>query len=164
VSPRFVSLIHATVPGKPIRYVVISHHHSDHLGGLRAFAGEGATVIVAPAHAAAARIITDATIETVASHRVITDGTRSLEIWNVGSNPHTDENLFVWLPTEGVLFQGDLFYYGKGDPFPPSGRQTMNRFFARWLEAHGIAPRAIYGVHNAGAAGPQRLVESLGAL
>jgi hypothetical protein len=33
------------VPGKPIRYVINSHHHFDHAGGLRAFVAEGATVI-----------------------------------------------------------------------------------------------------------------------
>jgi hypothetical protein len=80
----------------------------------------------------------------------------------VGKNPHTDENLFVWLPAEAMVFEGDLFYYARGSAFPPSGRGTMNRFFARWLQAHHMAPRAIYGVHNYGAAGPQQVAEALG--
>jgi len=33
------------VPNKPIKYLVVSHHHFDHSGGVRAFAGEGATLI-----------------------------------------------------------------------------------------------------------------------
>ena len=37
------------VPGKPIRYVVNTHHHFDHLAGLRTYAAEGATVISAKA-------------------------------------------------------------------------------------------------------------------
>jgi hypothetical protein len=36
----------------------------------------------------------------------------------------------------------------------------MNRFFARWLDAHGLAPKAIYGVHYAGAAGPEALARA----
>jgi len=33
------------VPGKPIKYLIVSHHHFDHSGGERAFAGEGATIV-----------------------------------------------------------------------------------------------------------------------
>jgi glyoxylase-like metal-dependent hydrolase (beta-lactamase superfamily II) len=38
----------AKYPGKPIKTLVLTHHHMDHTGGMRAFAAEGATVI-APA-------------------------------------------------------------------------------------------------------------------
>ena len=38
--------------GKPIRYVVASHNHFDHTGGLRAFAAEGVTVITHEVHRA----------------------------------------------------------------------------------------------------------------
>ena len=41
--------IHTLVPGKPIKYAVNTHHHFDHLGGVRAYAAEGATVISAKA-------------------------------------------------------------------------------------------------------------------
>ena len=33
------------IPNKPIRYVVTSHHHWDHLGGIRAAMAEGATIV-----------------------------------------------------------------------------------------------------------------------
>ncbi len=36
----------AKYPGKPIKTLVLTHHHMDHTGGMRAFAAEGATVIV----------------------------------------------------------------------------------------------------------------------
>ena len=32
--------------GRGFRYVVITHHHIDHSGGVRAYAAEGATVVV----------------------------------------------------------------------------------------------------------------------
>jgi glyoxylase-like metal-dependent hydrolase (beta-lactamase superfamily II) len=175
VSEGYLDLIRRTVSDKPIRYVVMSHHHGDHMGGLRTFAAVGATLVVAPGHEGVARAALDrphtlapdgwsgasrdASIETVADRRIITDGRRRLEILNTGKNPHTDENLFIWLPAEGILFQGDLFYYAEGEPFPPPGRETMNRFFARLLRERGIEPRAVYGVHNHGAAGANRLEE-----
>lgn len=36
----------ARYPGKPIKYLVMTHHHMDHSGGSRAFVAEGATVVV----------------------------------------------------------------------------------------------------------------------
>jgi hypothetical protein len=41
----------AKYPGKPIRYIVLTHHHMDHTGGLRTYVAEGATVVV-PSQAA----------------------------------------------------------------------------------------------------------------
>jgi glyoxylase-like metal-dependent hydrolase (beta-lactamase superfamily II) len=163
VATEYRSLIESTLPKKPLRYVVVSHHHGDHLGGIRELARTGATVIVAPAHrsAAATALGAEGTVETVADRRTLSDGSRSLEIRNAGRNPHSDANLFLWLPAERILFQGDLFYYSEGDAFPPSGRETMNRFFAELLRGTRIEPAAIYGVHNYGAAPRERLLDSL---
>jgi hypothetical protein len=36
----------AKYPGKPIKYLVLTHHHMDHTGGSRAYVAEGATVVV----------------------------------------------------------------------------------------------------------------------
>ena len=40
-----VAEVHKLFPGKPIRYLVNTHNHFDHLGGVRGFVAEGATVI-----------------------------------------------------------------------------------------------------------------------
>jgi hypothetical protein len=40
-----VAEIHKTFPNKPIKYVVNTHNHFDHLGGIRGYVAEGATVI-----------------------------------------------------------------------------------------------------------------------
>jgi len=180
LTSSYLARIHAGIPGKPVRYAILTHHHGDHLGGVRLFAAEGATLIVAPGHRRAVLAALDAPhtvapdgwrtssadgrVESVPDRRTLGDGARRLEIINVGANPHTRENLVVWLPEERILFQGDLFYYSEGGPFPPSGRGTMNRFFARRLEARRIAPRAVYGVHNDGAVGPDRLAQAARAV
>ena len=36
----------AKYPGKPIKYLVLTHHHMDHTGGMRTFVAEGATLLV----------------------------------------------------------------------------------------------------------------------
>ena len=160
----FIAYMKAKFPAKPIRAVVVSHHHGDHMGGIRAFADAGATIIVAPGHRAAAlRALAGSgggKVETVDDRFKISEA-HVLEVLNVGRNPHTDENLLVWLPRERIAFQGDLFYDDPMGPFPPSGRGRMNRFIAQWLKDRGIAPRAMYGVHNDGASGPGRLAQAL---
>jgi glyoxylase-like metal-dependent hydrolase (beta-lactamase superfamily II) len=159
LTAAFVRALRAVAPGKPVRYAILSHHHSDHLGGARTFAEAGVTLIVAPGHREAARRAAGsrATIDTVAGRRTISDGTRALEIVHVDRNPHTEECLFVWLPAERIVFQGDLFYFDRDDTFPPPGREAINRFFARWLDSHGFKPRAVYGVHGSGAATEREL-------
>ncbi len=47
----------AKYPGKPIKYLVLTHHHSDHAGGSRTYVAEGATAVVgAPAKALFTRV------------------------------------------------------------------------------------------------------------
>src|SRR5262249_31773603 len=108
-----VDTVKKTIPGKPIRYVINTHHHFDHLGGLRACAEEGATVIthadnkpyyekiwalphsLAPDHMA--KKATKPVIEAVTDKRVLTDGTRSLEIHHLQGSDHAATMLIGYL-------------------------------------------------------------------
>ncbi len=127
-------------PAKPIRYVINSHHHFDHAGGLRAFAAEGVTVITHEinrpyfdrAFGARAMIEPDqlaksgrkpAAVEGVRDKRVLTDGTRSVEIHHIAGNTHDDGLLMVYLPNERLLSQADTFTPPPANtppPMPPS--------------------------------------------
>jgi glyoxylase-like metal-dependent hydrolase (beta-lactamase superfamily II) len=166
LSEEFIRKIKETVPGKPIKYLVVTHAHSDHAGGARAFIAEGATLLTTPgnvkffermaaaAHALQpdrlARAPRPLRIEAFKDKRVITDGERTVELVNVGPNPHTSENVIVHLPRERIIFQGDLFYFDGEATFPPRNRRTIMPFFARWLIRQGLAPERIYGYHDRG--------------
>jgi glyoxylase-like metal-dependent hydrolase (beta-lactamase superfamily II) len=126
------------VPSKPIRYVVNSHHHFDHSGGLRAAAGEGITVITHEINrayfernlAAPATIRPDhlaksgkkGVVEGVKDRRVLTDGARTVEIHHVPS-AHADDLMMVYLPKEKLLVEADVFTPlapNATPPMPPS--------------------------------------------
>ena len=118
-------------PGKPIRFVINSHHHFDHAGGLRAFAAEGIPVITHDSNRAffESALMAPATmtpdkqqgarrkvaVEGVRDERVLTDGTRTVEIHHMAGNTHADGMLIVYLPKERLLIQADAF-----TPGPPN--------------------------------------------
>jgi glyoxylase-like metal-dependent hydrolase (beta-lactamase superfamily II) len=151
IAGELIARIREIARGRPLGYTVITHTHSDHIGNAAALGSLTRTFLV-PADAR--DLMRRQNIEVVRGERTVRDSTRRVVIYDVGANPHTAHNLFVWLPRERIGFQGDLFYYDQGDADIPADRAPISVFFAKWLHAKGLSPRAVYGVHNDGAAGP----------
>ncbi len=57
LTPQIIAHIQKTIPGKQNTHAVISHHHGDHMGGIRAFAAAGAEIVMSARDAAAARAV-----------------------------------------------------------------------------------------------------------
>jgi glyoxylase-like metal-dependent hydrolase (beta-lactamase superfamily II) len=132
---------HRLAPGKPIRYHVNTHHHSDHSAGLRAFVAEGSTIIThemnrkfydevvlkAP-HTLEPDVLTKTPKKAQFIYvkdkgkYVITDGTRTMEIYHV-ENGHAANLLMSYLPNEKLLMITDIFNdFGMPRPNdPPPG-------------------------------------------
>ena len=162
-SAEIIARVKELAAGKPIRFVAPTHHHDDHAGGMRDFIAEGVTIITTPGNrayfermGAARRTITPdpqslrpqpVRVETITGkRRVLTDGTRTVELIDIGPSPHANEMLVAWLPAEGILFQGDLLNLGAGRIYPVSANPTTLHF-AEWVRRSGFPVRTIAGVH-----------------
>lgn len=179
LSERFLELIRKTVPSKPVRHVVLTHHHADHAGGVRAFVAEGATVLASPPAAEVVRRAVSAPhtvapdrlarrggeleLEVVDGLRTISDGTRTLEVIDVGPNPHTSRMLVVRLPREGIWFVSDLLDPVAVERYPRPEHAALDRWFAAWLRDAGRAPSRVYTIHGSGLVTPEHLAELRGS-
>ena len=105
------------VTDKPVKYVIYSHHHYDHIAGGRAFKEAGATFI---AHRKAkerlAKLMDPHTVipdEVVSDKgRTITLGGTVLELSYHGLN-HSDSTLVMRLPKEKIIFIVDTIPVGQ---------------------------------------------------
>ena len=161
-SLAVLAKIAETVPGKPVRYVVPSHYHFDHSGGLRTYIAQGATVITTPGNRAFVERVAKAThtirpdslsrsprapaIETFTGKRVLTDGTRTLELHDIGPNPHVAEAVVAYLPAEKTVFVADLVTIPLQGPFPPPAPALVE--FAGKMKTLGLAVETIAPAHG----------------
>ena len=120
------------VPNKPIRYVVNTHPHSDHTGGLPALVAEGATIVThrnnqeffERALNTPRTLLTDtlaknpkkARVEAVGDKKVYSDGKRTVELHHIWPAPHSNGLIVAYLPKEKILFQGDFSLGAAGQP------------------------------------------------
>jgi glyoxylase-like metal-dependent hydrolase (beta-lactamase superfamily II) len=171
-SREVIARVKELMPGKPIKYAAVTHHHDDHAGGIRTYIAEGATIITTPGlrsffeRVAAARNFTfqpDAltraprplSVETLQNgKRVFTDGAQTVELYDIGSGPHMDEMIVAYLPKEKIIFQGDLLNRPEDGHAAPGNATTAH--FAAWLKKSGLAVERIVGVH-----GPVATLEDL---
>jgi glyoxylase-like metal-dependent hydrolase (beta-lactamase superfamily II) len=136
-SSAVIAKVKETIPNKPIRYIVNSHVHFDHSGGLRTYVAEGATVVThdmnrpyyEKAWAAPRTINPDSlakaarptAFETFAEKHVLTDGKRTIEIHRLAGNGHNDAFAMVYLPAERILVEVDAWApLAPNAPPPPS--------------------------------------------
>lgn len=160
-STQALAKIKETVPGKPIKYLVLTHHHSDHAGGFREYVAEGATIVTTPGNksyfekAAALQstllpklsLPDKLKIEVVENKkRVFQDDKHVVELYDIGPNPHANEMLVVYLPKEKVLFQADMLNPAANGSIPIAQDATVS--FSEKLQQLGLQVDKIYGVHG----------------
>lgn len=124
-SNALIAKIKELVPGKPIRYVVNTHQHFDHSGGLRTFVDQGAIIVTHAANRsfyeeawstphqlqpdALAGSKKSAEFETFSGQHVLDDGKRKIQLHELTGNGHNDAFIVVYLPAEKILVEADAY-------------------------------------------------------
>lgn len=122
-SVAVIDALKRAVPNKPIKYLINTHHHFDHSGGMRTYAAEGATIITHQSNIAffeniwrnPRTIVPDRlaksgrtpVFEGITGTRLISDGAREINIYHYAGNMHNPGLLMLHLPRERVLVEAD---------------------------------------------------------
>jgi glyoxylase-like metal-dependent hydrolase (beta-lactamase superfamily II) len=127
------------VTTQPIKYLIYSHHHFDHIAGGKPFKDAGATVIAHRRAAERLAVIKDPhTVlpdETMGDQKTIKLGDTTIELTYLGLN-HSDSSIVMRLPAQKVLFAVDFVTAGtvpgRGmiDSYPLEWEESLKRVIA----------------------------------
>lgn len=148
-------------PDKPLTQAILTHHHVDYAGGVRAAVAEGLTLVVHESSREYYEDIVGRThginpdalatspqalqIETVGEEMTLEDATRRLELYHVAGSEWVDGLLMAYLPAERLLYEADVFS-PPADPltrrYPeyPYAANLVDNIEARGLEIERVVP------------------------
>jgi glyoxylase-like metal-dependent hydrolase (beta-lactamase superfamily II) len=156
------------MPGKPIRYLINSHQHFDHIGGIRAYLHIGATIVTQRKNIAflnrdvlnyrprtvlpdmvslwpPTELAEGYNYESFNENYVITDGTRLLHVYYVQPLQHAEGMAMAYLPAERIVMQANLFDTHEPPPAAPTPAMTS---FYRTMRALNLDVATIAPVHG----------------
>jgi glyoxylase-like metal-dependent hydrolase (beta-lactamase superfamily II) len=160
-----VGATRAQFPGKPIRWLALTHHHMDHAGGLRGILAEGGvTLVVGQGAGAHFRRVLEAPatrnpdlparsyhmtpiLEVPESH-VMSDSTGRQVIVYVMDNPHAKGMLMGWVPHARIGYVTDV--WTPGPPLPAKPNPGLASV-VNTVKRAGLQPERFAGGHGGSA-------------
>jgi glyoxylase-like metal-dependent hydrolase (beta-lactamase superfamily II) len=151
----------ARFPGKPIRWLALTHHHMDHAGGLRGILAEGATLVVGQGAGAHFRRVLAAPmtrnpdlpsrsfhmtpiLEVPESHVMSDSAGRQVIVYGM-DNPHAKGMLMGWVPHARLGFVTDI--WTPGPPLPAKPNPGLASVVSTVKRA-GLEPERFAGGHG----------------
>ena len=171
-SLAVIAEVHRVIPNKPIQYVVNTHYHFDHSGGLRTYVAQGATVVT---HAGNKEFYEDVffypaprtlepdllserypwfrqnradAIETVTQKYVISDGVRTLDLLPLQGTIHDGNMLVAYLPAEKILINADMYSPPPANAQPLPRASTPARELAQNIRRLNLAVERHVPIHG----------------
>ena len=155
-------------PNKPIRWLITTHPHFDHIGGLRTYLHIGSTIVT---HISNLEFLNNDVLsyeprtvepdivskwpptelaegynyEAIQERYVITDNSRLLHVYYVQPLQHVTGMLMAYLPDEGIAFQADLFDTHEA---PRASQLPAMRSLYTQVERMGLDVQTLAPVHG----------------
>ncbi len=164
-----INEVHRLVPNKPIRYLVSTHYHFDHMGGIRTYAAEGATIVASTEDADIyRRVVLSPALRTLEPDRlsllppdrwprellglvsdkyVISDKGQELDVYPLPAFEHVSSMLVAYLPREKMIINADVYeppVPGKPLPRASAGAQVLYETIQRL----GLDVTTQVGIHG----------------
>ena len=170
-SLAVIAEVRRLTPNQPIRYVVNTHHHFDHAGGLRTYMAQSTTVVTHQGNrdfyydvffhpgrrTLEPDILSDRmpwfagnripAFETVNEKYVISDGVRTMDLYPVLGLGHSGTMLVAYLPAERILINADLYSPPAPGAQPPSVNPNMRSLYQNIQRLNLDVERHV-GVHG----------------
>lgn len=151
------------IPNKPIKYVVNTHNHFDHSGGLRTFIAEGATIITYQGNKAYYERIfklphklnpdrqetakKKISLETMTDKKVLTDGNHVIELDRLQGSNHNDGLIVAYLPKEKILVEADAFNPPANPNAPATPPNANNKNLAENMDRLKLDVETFIPIH-----------------
>ena len=151
-----IAKLREKVPGKPISHVVLSHFHNDHVGGVKAFAEAGATIVTTADAQAVVRKIAEAQARTgsvvdqpvptlkfatVSGALELGDASRKVTVFETSGDPHVERLLVLVDAGSKVVMAADA--YSDVMPF-----NVTFDWLATWIQGNQPATEMLLGAHH----------------
>ncbi len=165
-EPRALAVIAEAkrlIPNKPIKYIVNTHSHIDHSSGLRGFVAEGTTILTHEVNKAylektlslphtlgadkAQQNGKKPIVEAVGDKKVLTDGTRTVELHRLQNFGHHDGMLIAYFPKEKVVLEADAYNPQATTATPPSPASPYNLSFLDNIDRLKLDVQRVVPVH-----------------
>ena len=163
VTTAIISEVKKAIPNKAIRYVVNSHAHADHSGGLRAAVAEGATIITHGSNKplyekwfsnsrsllnpdTLSKSARKAKFEYIGEKRVLKD-LNTIELYHIEA-AHAEDLIVAYLPKIKTVVEADAFNAPAANAAPPRDINGFERLFASELDRLKIDYTTIIPVHQ----------------
>ncbi|MEY4211207.1 MAG: hypothetical protein RLZ92_1588, partial [Pseudomonadota bacterium] len=164
-SQAVINKLKEIIPNKPIKYLINTHAHFDHAGGLRTYVDEGSIIVTPQTNQTYYQKVwatphsinpdrlekskkTAQFISFTGNKQVISDGKRPIEIYPLTGNSHNDAFVLVYLPNEKILVEADAFNPTAANVPPPASPNPYSVNLYEVIQKLKLNVDQIAGLHG----------------